>query len=163
MRHPQEPVVGVDIGLEPGTRAPIVDGLSRVLADSFALYLKTHHYHWNVTGPMFTTLHTLFETQYSALWLALDKLAERIRALGAPAPGSLATLTRLTDIQDDEVVPPAMEMVRQLLAGHETIVRGLRGLVPHCESAGDVATMDLLTDRIAAHEKDAWMLRSLLA
>lgn len=162
VQHPQQKAVPMNLGLDDAQRIEIVEGLSQVLADAFALYLKTHHYHWNVTGPMFQTLHTLFEEQYTEQWAALDLIAERIRALGAPAPGALPTLVRLATIKDDERVPDAMEMVRQLLAGHETVIRAARKLFAHTEDANDPATGELLTARLQAHEKSAWMLRSLL-
>jgi starvation-inducible DNA-binding protein len=145
-----------------GKRAEVVESLSKLLADSYTLYLKTHNYHWNVTGPMFTTLHTLFETEYNELALAVDEIAERIRALGAPAPGSYAAFSKLTEIKESESAPPATEMVRQLVADQETVAAAARRVVDAAEAAGDPATADLGTRRVEVHEKNAWMLRSHL-
>lgn len=152
----------IDIGIEQGVRREIADGLSRVLADSYTLYLKTHNYHWNVTGPMFQTLHLLFETQYTELALAVDLVAERIRALGFPAPGSYSDFARLTVIKERTGVPSAREMIADLVAGQEAVTRTARSLFPVVDAAHDEPTADLLTQRMQVHEKNAWMLRSLL-
>jgi starvation-inducible DNA-binding protein len=139
-----------------------VDGLGGLLADSYTLYLKTHNFHWNVTGPMFNTLHLMFEQQYTELSTAVDEIAERIRALGEFAPGSFAVFGKLTKIEEANGIPKAEEMVRQLVIGHETVVRTAREAFPSAEQAGDQPTCDLLTQRMQVHEKAAWMLRSLL-
>ena len=152
----------INIGITPEDRKAITDGLSRLLADSYTLYLKTHNFHWNVTGPMFNTLHLMFMTQYTEMWTAVDLLAERIRSLGAAAPGSYAQFGRLTSIQEADGVPAAMDMVRQLVEGHEAVIRTARSIFPVVGEAGDEATADLLTQRLQLHEKTAWMLRSLL-
>lgn len=152
----------VDIGISEPNREAIADGLSRLLADSYTLYLKTHNYHWNVTGPMFATLHTLFETQYTELATAVDEIAERIRALGKPAPGSYAAFVKLTSIEEESGTPSAEEMIRQLTIGQETVARTARELIPVVDEANDEPTADLLTQRMQVHEKNAWMLRSLL-
>ena len=152
----------IDIGIPEKDRKAIAAGLSNLAADNFTLYLKTHHFHWNVTGPMFQTLHLMFETQYNELWLASDAIAERIRALGFPAPGTYADFSKLTVIKDAKGVPKAVDMIKQLVAGHEATVRTARALFPIVDAAGDEATADLLTQRIQIHEKTAWMLRSLL-
>ncbi len=152
----------IDIGIPEKDRLAIANGLSKVLADSYTLYLKTHKYHWNVTGPMFQTLHLLFETQYTELSLAVDLVAERIRALGVLAPGSYAEFAKLTSIEDSTGFPKAKEMVAQLVAGQEAVVRTARSVFPIAEKAQDQATMDLLTQRMQLHEKNAWMLRSLI-
>jgi len=154
--------VKIDTGIEAADRQAIAEGLERVLADSYTLYLKTHKYHWNVTGPMFQTLHVMFEEHYTELAMAVDELAERIRALGALAPGSYREFTALNSVGEDEDRPDAMEMIRRLVQGHETVVRTARTAFPAAEKAGDQATMDLLTQRMQVHEKTAWMLRSLL-
>lgn len=153
----------IDIGIPEESRVEIAQGLSRVLADSYTLYLKTHNYHWNVTGPMFQTLHTMFETQYTELAMAVDEIAERIRSLGEYAPGSYKQFADLSSIEEDTTVPPAEDMVKQLVAGHEAVVRTARAVYPATETGSDEATADLLTQRIAVHEKTAWMLRSLAA
>jgi starvation-inducible DNA-binding protein len=153
----------IDIGIDEADRLAIADGLSRLLADTYTLYLKTHNYHWNVTGPMFQTLHLMFETQYNELALAVDSIAERIRSLGAPAPGSYRQFTALSSIDEDEDVPDAEEMIRRLVAGQEAVARTARSVFPVVEQAHDEATADLLTQRLQVHEKTAWMLRSLLA
>ncbi|HEX4951131.1 MAG TPA: Dps family protein [Blastocatellia bacterium] len=153
----------INIGIEEQDRKEIAEGLSRLLADSYTLYLKTHNYHWNVTGPMFQTLHLMFETQYNELALAVDLIAERIRALGFPAPGSYREFGSLTSIQEDEDTPDAQEMIRRLVAGQETVVRTARSIFPIVDKANDEPTADLLTQRMQIHEKNAWMLRSLLA
>jgi starvation-inducible DNA-binding protein len=152
----------IDIGINEGDRRAIADGLARLLADSYTLYLKTHNYHWNVTGPMFNTLHLMFETQYTELAQAVDQIAERIRALGHPAPGSYKAFSRLSTIKEEESVPAAEEMIRQLVIGQEAVVRTAREVFPTVEKANDQPTADLLTQRMQIHEKNAWMLRSLL-
>ncbi len=151
-----------DTGLGDEARKQLSEGLSRLLADSYTLYLKTHNFHWNVTGPMFQTLHLMFEQQYNELSLAVDAIAERIRALGHPAPGSYAAFSRLASVKEAEGVPSAREMIRQLVEGHEAVIRTARGIFPPAEKAGDQATADLATRRLEVHEKTAWMLRSLL-
>ena len=154
---------GPNIGISDKDRAAIVDGLSRVLADTYTLYLTTHNFHWNVTGPMFNTLHMMFMTQYTELWNAVDPIAERIRALGHPAPGSYGQFGRLSSISDAPADPPkAMEMVRILVEGHEAVARTARSVFPLADKADDQPTADLLTQRLDIHEKSAWMLRSLL-
>lgn len=152
----------IDIGIPEKDREAIAKGLSKLLADTYTLYLKTHNYHWNVTGPMFNTLHLMFEQQYTELSAAVDLIAERIRALGHPAPGSYKAYAKLTSIQEEEGVPEANEMIRQLVIGQETVTRTARELFPTVEKAGDEPTADLLTQRMQVHEKNAWMLRSLL-
>jgi starvation-inducible DNA-binding protein len=152
----------INIGIDVKHRAKIAEGLSCLLADTFTLYLKTHSFHWNVTGPMFNSLHLMFETQYNELWLALDEVAERIRALGYPAPGTTEEIARLTSIKSTAGVPNAEEMIALLVAGQETVARTARSLFPAVEAAGDESTADLLTQRMQVHEKNAWMLRSLL-
>lgn len=152
----------VNIGISDDARADIVDGLSHLLADTYTLYLKTHNYHWNVTGPMFQTLHLMFETQYNELALAVDLIAERIRALGAPAPGTYREFAALSSIDEDTDSPNASDMIRRLVAGQETVVRTARSIFPVVDDARDEPTADLLTQRMQVHEKTAWMLRSLL-
>ncbi len=152
----------IDIGINESDRAQIAQGLGRLLADSYTLYLKTHHYHWNVTGPMFNTLHLMFEQQYTELALAVDMIAERIRALGFPAPGSYREFGELTTVAEDPPDPDANEMIRDLVRAQETVVRTARSLFPIVEQAADEATADLLTQRMQVHEKNAWMLRSML-
>ncbi len=152
----------IDIGINESNRTAIAEGLGRVLADSYALYLKTHNFHWNVTGPMFNTLHTMFEEQYTELATAVDEIAERIRSLGAFAPASFSAYAELSSIEEEKGVPAAKEMIAQLVSGHETVIKTARSLYPLCDSADDDATADLLTTRIQVHEKTAWMLRSLL-
>lgn len=151
-----------NIGIDRDTRQKIAAGLSRLLADTYTLYLKTHNYHWNVTGPMFNTLHLMFEAQYNELALAVDLIAERIRALGEPAPGTYAAFAALTAIKERDDVPVAEEMIRDLVGGQETVVRTARELFPLVDGAHDEPSADLLTQRMQAHEKAAWMLRSLL-
>ena len=153
----------IDIGISDEDRAAIADQLSHLLADTYTLYLRTHQYHWNVTGPMFQTLHLMFETQYNELWNAVDPVAERIRALGYPAPGSYSEFAKLSSIPESKGVPEAMDMVRELVAGHEAVTRTARALFPDVDKAADEPTADLLTQRMDIHEKTAWMLRSLLA
>jgi len=152
----------IAIGISEKDRQKIADGLSRLMADNFALYLKTHNFHWNVKGPMFRTLHVMFEEQYNELWTALDAIAERIRALGFPAPGTTSELTRLASIQETEGVPEAKEMIRLLVQGHEAVARTARKIFPAVDKASDEPSADLLTQRLQVHEKTAWMLRSLL-
>jgi starvation-inducible DNA-binding protein len=155
--------VRIDIGIDEGDRQAIAQGLSTLLADTYTLYLKTHNYHWNVTGPMFSTLHLMFEQQYTELALAVDLVAERIRALGVFAPGSYAAYSRLSTIAESEDVPSSDEMIRDLVAGNEAVARTARTIFPVVEEAHDQPTADLLTQRLQVHEKTAWMLRSLLA
>jgi starvation-inducible DNA-binding protein len=152
----------IDTGISAKDRQRIVGGLSRLLADTFTLYLKTHNFHWNVTGPMFNTLHLMFETQYNELWLALDLIAERIRSLGYPAPATFAEYGRLTSIKETPGQPKAEDMVRLLVEGNEAVARTARAMFPSVEKADDEPTADLLTQRMQIHEKNAWMLRSLL-
>ncbi|MEK0363797.1 MULTISPECIES: Dps family protein [unclassified Pseudomonas] len=153
----------INIGIAEQDRASIADGLSRLLADTYTLYLKTHNFHWNVTGPMFNTLHTMFETQYTELALAVDDIAERIRALGFPAPGTYAAYAKLSSIKEQEGIPSAEDMIKLLVEGQEAVVRTARGIFPLLEKVSDEPTADLLTQRMQIHEKTAWMLRSLLA
>ncbi len=152
----------VDLGIADEDRKQVVEGLSRLLADSYTLYLKTHQYHWNVTGPMFQTLHTMFMTLYNEQWLAVDLIAERIRALGELAPGSYKQFAELTSITPTSGTPNAKEMIRDLMEGQATVVRTARALFTVAEKANDQPTCDLLTQRMQTHEKYAWMLRSLL-
>jgi starvation-inducible DNA-binding protein len=152
----------IDIGIGEKDRQKIADGLSRLLADSYTLYLKTHNFHWNVTGPMFQTLHLMFMGQYTELWNALDLIAERIRSLGYPAPGSYKQFVALSSIPEEEGVPKAKDMIRQLVAGQEAVTRTAREVFRIVEKANDQPTADLLTQRMEVHEKNAWMLRSLL-
>ncbi len=152
----------VNIGIEPTSREDIAKGLSHLLADTYTLYLKTHNFHWNVKGPMFNTLHLMFETQYTELALAVDLIAERIRALGYPAPGTYSEYVKLTSIAETEGVPVANEMIQLLVEGQESVVRTARSLFPVASEAHDEPTADLLTQRMQLHEKNAWMLRSLL-
>lgn len=153
----------IDIGIPTEQREEIAQGISRVLADSYTLYLKTHNFHWNVTGPMFQTLHTLFETQYTELALAVDEIAERIRALGVYAPGSYSQFAQLATVKEETSVPKAQDMIRQLVADNEAVVRTAREVLPKAQDANDEASVDLLVGRMSVHEKTAWMLRSLLA
>lgn len=155
--------MSIDIGIAEADRKAIADGLAKLLADTYTLYLKTHNYHWNVTGPLFNTLHLMFETQYTELATAVDEIAERIRALDFPAPGSYRAYANLTEIEEEEGEPSAEDMIRHLVAGQETVVRTARSLFPVVEAADDQPTADLLTQRMQIHEKNAWMLRSLLA
>jgi starvation-inducible DNA-binding protein len=152
----------IDIGIEANKREEIANGLSRVLADTYTLYLKTHNFHWNVTGPMFQTLHLMFETQYNELALAVDLVAERIRALGFTAPGTYKQFAKLSAIKEEDEVPNAQNMIRLLVQGHETAARTAREIFRAAEGASDQPTCDLLTQRMQIHEKTAWMLRSLL-
>ena len=152
----------IDIGISEPERVQIVEGLSRLLADTYTLYLKTHNFHWNVTGPMFNTLHLMFMAQYTEMWTSVDLIAERIRSLGSPAPGTYSEFARLSSIVETPGVPAAMDMVRLLVDGHEAVIRTARSVFPAVEAARDEATADLLTQRLQVHEKTAWMLRSLL-
>lgn len=163
MASPQQtPSTTIDIGIDDDKRKAIADGLSHLLADTYTLYLKTHNYHWNVTGPMFNTLHLMFETQYNELALAVDLIAERIRALGHPAPGTYKEFVKLATIKEVDGNPKALDMVRHLVAAQEATARTARKLFPLVDKANDQPSADLLTQRIEVHEKTAWMLRSLL-
>ncbi len=153
----------INIGINEQDRQEITKGLSKLLADSYTLYLKTHNYHWNVTGPQFNTLHQMFEGQYTELALAVDEIAERIRALGEPAPGSYKAFSALTSIEEEDGVPGAEEMVRELVKGQEAVARTARGAFAAADKASDEPTADLLTQRMQVHEKNAWMLRSMIA
>lgn len=156
--------LAIHIGLSEKDRAAIAQGLSRLLADTYTLYLTTHNFHWNVTGPMFNSLHQMFMAQYTELWAAVDPVAERIRSLGHVAPGSYAQFGRLASVPDAPAIPPkALEMVRILVHGHEAVARTARQIFPLADKAGDEPTADLLTQRLTVHEQTAWMLRSLLA
>lgn len=162
-KMPVQDTPAINIGIGKKDRAAIAQGLSRLLADTYTLYLTTHNFHWNVTGPMFNTLHTMFMTQYTELWNAVDPVAERIRALGHPAPGSYAQFSQLASVPDVPATPPkALEMVRILVQGHEAVARTARELFPMADKACDEPTADLLTQRMTVHEQTAWMLRSLL-
>ena len=153
----------INIGISGADRAAIAKGLSRLLADTYTLYLTTHNFHWNVIGPHFNTLHTMFMTQYTELWNAVDPIAERIRALDHWAPGSYAQFGTLASVADAPSTPPkAMDMVRTLVTGHETVARTAREIFEVADTANDQPTADLLTQRLDIHEKSAWMLRSLL-
>ena len=154
--------MAVDIGIAEADRRAIAEGLNALLADNYALYLKTHAFHWNVTGPMFQTLHLMFEPQYSELALAVDQIAERIRALGHPAPGTYREFAKLSSISETDGVPDAQEMVKLLVLGQEAVARTARSVFPVAAKADDQPTADLLTQRLQVHEKTAWMLRSLL-
>ena len=156
-------VPSINIGISDKDRAAIAAGLARLLADTYTLYLTTHNFHWNVTGPMFNTLHTMFMAQYTELWTAVDPVAERIRSLGHPAPGSYAQFGALASIPDAPSTPPkALAMVKILVEGHEAVARTARSIFPLADKAGDEPTADLLTQRLTVHEQTAWMLRSLL-
>ncbi len=152
----------IDIGIGEKDRKKIAEGLSRLLADSYTLYLKTHNFHWNVTGPMFQTLHLMFQAQYTEQWNALDLIAERIRALGFPAPGSYKRFVELSSIPEEDGVPKAKDMIRQLVSAQEAVARTAREVFVVVDKANDQPTADLLTQRMEVHEKTAWMLRSLL-
>jgi len=152
----------ISIGISEKDRAKIADGLSKLLADSYTLYLKTHYFHWNVKGPMFQTLHLMFEGQYNELALAVDLIAERIRALGYPAPGTYSEFSKLTSIKESKGIPVAKEMIRQLVDGQEAVVKTARSLLPIVNSAEDEVTSGLLAGRMEIHEKTAWMLRSII-
>lgn len=155
-------MVKIDTGLKEADRKAIAESLARLLADTYTLYLKSHKYHWNVTGPMFQTLHVMFEEHYTELATAVDEIAERIRALGELSPGSYREFTALNSVGEDEDQPNATEMIRRLVKAHEAVLHTARAAFPAAEAAGDQATMDLLTQRLQVHEKTAWMLRSLL-
>ena len=152
----------MDIGIKEQDRKAIAEGLSKLLEDTYSLYLKTHYFHWNVTGPMFNTLHQMFEVQYNELWLAVDLVAERIRSLDVYAPGTYSQFAKLSSIAEPNGVPKANDMIAELVAGHEAVCRTARSVYPATEKASDEATNDLLTQRLQFHEKTAWMLRSLL-
>ena len=153
----------VNIGISEKDRAAIAKGLNALLADTYTLYLTTHNFHWNVTGPMFNTLHAMFMVQYTELWNAVDPIAERVRALGFPAAGSYGQFGKLSSLKDAPATPPkALEMVRILVEGHEAVARTARGVFPLADKASDEPTADLLTQRLTVHEQTAWMLRSLL-
>ncbi|MFZ2988996.1 Dps family protein [Ideonella sp.] len=153
----------INIGISDKDRSAIAAGLSKLLADTYTLYLTTHNFHWNVTGPMFNTLHTMFMVQYTELWAAVDPVAERIRSLGHVAPGSYAQFSALSSLPDAPATPPkALEMVRILVEGHEAVARTARSIFPLADKASDEPTADLLTQRLTVHEQTAWMLRSLL-
>jgi starvation-inducible DNA-binding protein len=152
----------INIGIPEKDRKKVADGLSRMLADTYTLYLKTHNFHWNVTGPMFQTLHLMFMTQYTEAWNAVDLVAERIRALGYPAPGSYKEFASLTSIKDSSGKVSAKDMIKQLVEGQEAVVRTAREVLLIADKAGDQPTVDLLSARMEVHEKNAWMLRSLL-
>ena len=152
----------IDIGIAERDRQKIAEGLSRLLADTYGLYLKTHSFHWNVEGPMFNTLHLMFMEQYTELWNALDLIAERIRSLGYPAPGTYGEFQRLSKLEDTAGAPEAMEMVRLLVRGHETVARTAREVFKAADKGGDESTAELLTLRLQVDVKTAWMLRSLL-
>jgi starvation-inducible DNA-binding protein len=153
----------IDIGITEVNRNKTSEGLSKLLADSYILYLKTHNFHWNVEGPMFNTLHLMFMDQYTEMWNALDLIAERIRALGSYAPGSYKKYSELSSIPEVEGKVAAMDMIRQLLQGHEAVSKTARAVFPLAEAGGDEATIDLLTQRLQIHEKTAWMLRAMLS
>jgi starvation-inducible DNA-binding protein len=155
-------IPALDIGISADDREKIVEGLSVLLADSYTLYLMTHNFHWNVTGPQFNSLHNMFMLQYTEQWNALDLIAERIRALGHPAPGTYKQFVKLASIKEVEGVPKATDMVRHLVAAQEATARTARQLFPVVDAANDQPTADLLTQRMEVHEKTAWMLRSLL-
>lgn len=152
----------MDIGINEQHRKEISEGLSHLLADTYTLYLKTHNFHWNVTGPMFRTLHLMFEEHYNELALAVDEIAERIRSLGFPAPATYSEYARLSSIKETAGVPTATDMIRLLIEGHEAVCRTARSIFPTADAASDEPTADLLTTRLQTHEKTAWMLRSLL-
>jgi starvation-inducible DNA-binding protein len=151
----------MDIGIKQEDRKKIAQGLSKLLADTYTLYLKTHYFHWNVTGPMFNTLHLMFETQYTELAIAVDDIAERIRALDEYAPGTYSQFAKLSSISESKDVPPAMQMIKELVEGHEAVCRTARSVFPAANKADDEATADLATQRLQIHEKTAWMLRML--
>lgn len=158
----QSKKLSMDIGISEADRKKIADGLSALLADSYTLYLMTHNFHWNVTGPQFNSLHNMFMAQYTEQWNALDIIAERIRALGFPAPGTYKEFVKLASIKEVEGVPKANDMIRHLVAAQEATARTARKLFPVVDAANDQPTADVLTQRIDIHEKTAWMLRSLL-
>lgn len=152
----------INIGISETDRKELAQGLSRLLADTYTLYLKTHNYHWNVTGPMFQTLHLMFETQYNELALAVDLIAERIRALGVYAPGTYSQYVKLSSIKEEDTIPAAQDMIQNLVQGQEAVIRTARSLLPLADKTTDESTADLLTQRLQLHEKTAWMLRSLI-
>lgn len=152
----------MDTGISPKNRAAIAKGLSRLLADTYVLYLKTHSFHWNVEGPMFQTLHLMFMGQYTETWNAIDPIAERIRSLGHYAPGSYKQYVKLASVKESDGVPKAEKMIAELIEGQETVARTARSVLPLADAANDQPTLDLLTQRLDIHEKNAWMLRSLL-
>lgn len=154
--------MAIDIGISKKDREQIADGLSRLLADTYTLYLKTHSFHWNITGSMFNSLHLMFETQYTELWTAADLIAERIRSLDFPAPGSYSQFVKLSSIKEETGVPEWKDMVQQLVDGHETVARTAREVFKAADAADDQSSADLVTQRMQEHEKTAWMLRSLL-
>ena len=158
----KEKKMKLDIGINSDDRKVLSESLSRLLADSYTLYLKTHNFHWNVTGPMFQTLHLMFEQQYTELATAVDAIAERIRALGHPAPGTYAAFSKLTKVKEADGVPSARDMIQQLVEAHATVIRTAREIMPVAQKVNDEATADLATGRLQIHEKTAWMLRSLL-
>jgi starvation-inducible DNA-binding protein len=162
MKEKKNTAPGIDIGISAAERSKIAEGLSDFLADSYTLYLMTHNFHWNVTGPMFNSLHIMFMQQYSEQWAALDMIAERIRALGHPAPGTYKEFAKRSSVKEVEGVPKANDMIRHLVAAQEATARTARGLFPVVDKANDQPTADLLTQRLEIHEKTAWMLRSLL-
>ncbi len=162
-KRPSPAAASIDIGISKQDRAAIAAGLSKLLADTYTLYLTTHNFHWNVTGPMFNSLHDMFMTQYTELWNAVDPIAERIRAVGHVAPGSYAEFGKLSSLPDAPTTPPkALKMVRILVEGHEAVARTARSLLPVVEAASDEPTTDILVQRLTVHEQTAWMLRSLL-
>lgn len=152
----------INISIPEKEREEIAGGLKKLLADTYTLYLKTHNYHWNVTGPMFQTLHTMFMEQYTELWNSIDEIAERIRSLGHFAPGSYKDYTKLSSIQEEDSVPKAKDMIRNLVSGHEMTIKTARAIIDPADAANDESTLDLVTQRLTVHEKTAWMLRSLL-
>jgi len=154
--------MAINTGISAKDREKIAHGLSRLLADTYVVYLRTHNFHWNVTGPMFNTLHLMFMTQYNELWLALDMIAERIRSLGLPAPGTYAEFSKLASIKETPGVPKAEQMLKLLVEGNEAIVKTARSVLPLADKASDEPTADLLTQRMQVSEKNAWMLRSML-
>ena len=154
--------MAIDTGISAKNRAAIAQGLSRLLADTYLLYLKTHNFHWNVEGPMFQTLHVMFMGQYTEAWNAIDPIAERIRALGHYAPGTYKQYVMLASVKETEGVPRAEKMIAELITGQETVARTARSVLPLADGANDQPTLDLLTQRLDIHEKNAWMLRSLL-
>lgn len=162
MANKKKHLLSIDIGISDSNRKKIADGLSNLLADSYTLYMMTHNFHWNVTGPQFNTLHTMFMTQYTEQWAALDIIAERIRTLGYPAPGTYSEFSKRASIKEVDGVPKATEMVRHLVKAQEATARTARKLFPLADAANDQPTADVLTQRIDVHEKTAWMLRSLL-
>lgn len=153
----------IDIGISEKNRKEISDGLCKLLADTYYLYSKTHGYHWNVTGPMFNTLHQMFMVQYTELWNSIDIIAERIRSLGYFAPSEYSKLSKLTSIIEDKDVPNAESMIQNLIVGNETVIKTARGILKAADEANDQSTLDLLTQRLNVHEKTAWMLRALQA